>query len=128
MIKNNMIRAGALGALLAANMLLPGCASIVSGSSQIVSVETRHKDQAIADAACQLDNGKGTYHVTTPGTVTVNCAYDNIVVRCEKSPLQPGINTVKSSTKAMAFGNILFGGLVAPRWTYRRVRHMTIPT
>lgn len=112
MIKNNMIRAGALSALLGVSMLLPGCASIINGNSQIVSVETRYKDQAITGATCQINNGKGTYYVTTPGSVTVNRAYDNIIVRCEKTPLQPGINTVESSTKAMAFGNILFGGFV----------------
>ena len=91
---------------------LTGCASIVNGHNQIVSVETRHKGQQLAGASCQLVNGKGTFYVTTPGTVTVHRAYDDINVKCEKEGMQPGIAAVKSSTKPMAFGNILFGGLI----------------
>jgi hypothetical protein len=33
-------------------------------------------------------------------------------VRCEKAGFQPGITAAKSTTKGMAFGNILFGGLI----------------
>ena len=42
----------------------------------------------------------------------VNRAYDDLIVKCEKTGLAPGVVTVKSSTKAMAFGNIIFGGII----------------
>jgi len=91
---------------------LSGCASIVNGSNQVVSIEARNKTEQVSGAVCKLDNGKGTYYVTTPGTVTVHRAYDDMNVKCEKSGQQPGMATVKSSTKAMAFGNIIFGGFI----------------
>lgn len=92
--------------------LLSGCASIVNGQNQPVSVETRLKSAQLTGASCKLSNDKGIWFITTPGSTTVQRSYENLVVRCEKDGLAPGIATVKSSTKAMAFGNILFGGIV----------------
>ena len=95
--------------------LLTGCASIVSGTNQVVSVEARHslRDfRPVSGATCQLNNGKGVYYVTTPGTVTVNRAYEDLSIKCEKDDFLPGLASVKSTTKGMAFGNILFGGFI----------------
>jgi hypothetical protein len=91
---------------------LTGCASIVSGTSQVVSVETLHSSGNVAGATCKLENDKGVYYVTTPGTVTVHRAYGDMNVKCEKAGFDPGLATVKSSTKAMMAGNILFGGVI----------------
>jgi len=99
-------------ALWIVTSLLAGCASIVSGTNQVVSVETRENELASPGANCKLTNSKGTYYVTTPGTVTVNRAYGDISVRCDKDGQEPGLATVKSTTKAMAFGNILIGGAI----------------
>jgi hypothetical protein len=100
-----LIAAAALGSLT-------GCASIVSGTSQVVSVETLHSSGNIAGATCKLENDKGVYYVTTPGTVTVHRAYGDMNVKCEKPGFDPGLATVKSSTKAMMAGNIVFGGFI----------------
>lgn len=97
---------------LVSSCLLSGCASIVNGNNQVVSVETRHKGEVVSGATCQMTNGKGTFYVTTPGTVTVNRAYEDMNVKCEKTNYQPGLTTVKSNTKPMAFGNIIFGGVI----------------
>lgn len=92
--------------------LLTGCASIVSGTSQIVSVETLQSTGQVAGATCKLENDKGVYYVTTPGTVTVRRAYGDMNVKCEKPGMEAGIATIKSSTKAMLAGNIIFGGVI----------------
>jgi hypothetical protein len=91
---------------------ITGCASIVGGTSQTVSVETKKDDVPVSGATCKLTNSKGTYYVTTPGTVTIHRAYGNLNVRCDKAEMDAGFATVKSSTKPMAFGNVLFGGAV----------------
>lgn len=101
-----------LGTILAGATLLSGCASIVNGSNQVISVEARNKGQQVSGASCSLINPKGTFYVTTPGTVTIHRAYDDLNVKCEKDGMQPGIASVKSTTKGMAFGNILFGGII----------------
>ncbi len=97
---------------LAAAALSSGCATIVSGTNQSLSVETRHKGNAVAGASCKLINDKGTWFLVTPGSVTVHRAYGDLAVNCEHEKLPPGSMLVKSSTKPMAFGNILFGGLI----------------
>ncbi len=89
-----------------------GCASIVGGTSQVVSVETNAAGRSAPGARCALSNPKGEYFVTTPGTVTINRAYDDLIVRCTLAGHDAGSTSVKSTTKAMAFGNLIFGGVV----------------
>lgn len=90
--------------------LTTGCASIVNGTNQPLSVETRLKGQPVAGANCKLVNDKGTWFVTSPGSITVHRSKEDMSVKCEKDGIQPGIGAIQSSTKGMAFGNILFGG------------------
>jgi hypothetical protein len=89
-----------------------GCASITIGQNQSLSVESRDKGILISGAACRLQNNKGTWFVTTPGSVTVHRSYRDMEVSCTHEKHEPGSVVVKSSTKAMAFGNILIGGLI----------------
>jgi len=106
------MRAALMAAVLAGAAGLTGCASIVSGTSQVVSVETLHPSGNVAGATCKLENDKGVYYVTTPGTVTVHRAYGDMNVKCEKPGYDAGLATFKSSTKGMMAGNILFGGII----------------
>jgi len=92
--------------------LTTGCASIVTGQNQSLSVETRQKGKQVVGANCKLSNNKGIWYVITPGSTTVQRSYEDLAVRCEKDGIDPGIANVKSSTKAMAFGNIIFGGII----------------
>lgn len=100
------------GALVASLGLLGGCASIVNGQNQSVSIETRNEKEAVAGAACKLSNNKGTWFVTSPGSTIVQRSFEDLSVRCERDPYEPGLVSVKSSTKPMAFGNIIFGGVI----------------
>jgi len=93
-------------------MGLAGCASIVTGHNQPISVETRHRSEQISGASCKLNNDKGTWFVTTPGSITVQRSYADLNVHCEKEQFEPGIAVVRSFTKGMAFGNIIFGGFI----------------
>jgi len=97
-----------LAAAAAAILLLSGCASIVSGANQSVSVDT----PGCEAASCQLTNSKGTWFVKTPGSVTVHRAYGNLAVVCSKEGFGSASSSVASSTKGMAFGNLLFGGVI----------------
>lgn len=93
-------------------VLFSGCAAITTGTTQPLTVTTKQSGTNVVGASCELTNGKGTYYVTTPGTVTVTRSYSDMVVVCKKDPLPDANMTVKSSVKAMAFGNILLGGVV----------------
>jgi hypothetical protein len=110
---NGKKRVIALSALLAAAAQLSGCASIVNGTNQPVSVETHTSaGKQLAGASCKLSNNKGTWFVTTPGSTTVHRSFEDLSVLCEKDNVPSGMAMVKSSTKPMAFGNIIFGGVI----------------
>lgn len=102
-----------LGIAALAIATLSGCASIVDGSTQSLSVRSiASNGHDVDDAHCTLTNNKGTWYTTTPGTVSVHRSYDPLHVDCRKSPLEPGLATVASATKGMAFGNIIAGGII----------------
>jgi len=93
--------------------LASGCASITTGQNQALSVETKESTgAALSGANCKLVNDKGTWFVVSPGSVSVQRSYNDMNVSCTKDGHEPGIVAAKSSTKAMAFGNIIFGGVI----------------
>lgn len=51
--------------------LFSGCASIVNGQNQSISIDT----PGCSPANCKLTNDKGTWFVTTPDSVTVRRAF-----------------------------------------------------
>jgi len=101
-----------IGQSIVAMGLLSGCASIVDGTNQSLSVKTVSSAGDVSGAQCQLMNSKGSWFVTTPGSVTVHRAYGALKLSCKKDGYQPAVQTAQSTTKSMAFGNALFGGVV----------------
>lgn len=106
----NALRISSTVAIVGAALLASGCASIVNGTSQVISVETQTASGKVTGASCKLENSKGVYYVTSPGTVTVHRAFGDMSVQCEKAGLPTGIAKIQSSTKGMLAGNLLFGG------------------
>lgn len=91
------------------SIVATGCASIVSGTNQPVSVTT----PTAKGATCELENNKGKWYVpSTPGSVTIHRSFQDLHVKCEKKGFKKAEKNVSSSTKGMAFGNVLFGGVV----------------
>ena len=91
--------------------ILSGCASITESKNQSMSVTTGE----VTGAMCTLSNSKGSYYVTTPGTVMVRNACDQLAISCTKEgyvPANPAAGTVQDKAKKMAWGNIVFGGII----------------
>lgn len=89
-------------------LALSGCASIVNGQNQNVSINTFPE----TGATCQLNNDEGTWFIpATPGSVMINRSGSDLTVICKKEPVS-GTAVVSSHTKGMAFGNIVFGGII----------------
>jgi len=86
--------------------IFTGCASVVSGQQQTVTVST----DPIKDASCTLENNKGSWEIpSTPGRVSVRRSMDDLYVECKKKGFPKAHKTISSSTKALAFGNALLG-------------------
>lgn len=98
--------------LLALGLLaLTGCASVLNGTQQSVSVYA-HQGNDNVNAHCVLSNNKGTWEVDTPAVIKIHRSYQDLTVACNKDGLEPGSIIVPSHAKAAAFGNILVGGVI----------------
>ena len=92
-------------------VILSSCASITESKNQSMSVTTGD----VTGAMCTLSNSKGSYYVTTPGSVMVRNACDQLAISCTKKgyvPANPAAGTIKDKAKSMAWGNIIFGGII----------------
>lgn len=92
--------------------LCSGCASIVSGQQQSLSVATQCRGASVPGAACKLRNDDGEWYLTTPGSVMVDRSGQALSVTCEKPGHLPALTNRASHAKGMAFGNIIFGGII----------------
>ena len=79
----------------------------MSDSVQVISVDTPN----CRGAKCTLNNSNGVYFVQiTPGTVSVEKAYGDLTVTCEKDG-QTFTSTHQSKANVATYGNILLGGI-----------------
>jgi hypothetical protein len=96
-------------AVFALGVLLPGCATITSGTTHTIAVLSEPPG-----AACQIRrNGELIAVVNpTPGTVSISKSTRDLAVDCTRSGNQPGVAVVKPEFQAMTLGNVLVGGLI----------------
>lgn len=86
---------------------IAGCATIVKGTTQSVSINT----PGVPGATCTLSSSAiGTKVVTTPATITLEKGSDNIAVICKKPCHQDGTGMIASHTETMTAGNVILGG------------------
>ena len=86
-----------------------GCASVISGTSQTLTLDT-----VPSGADCSLTRkGLVIGRVNpTPGAVYVQRTHDDITVSCTKEGYQTGSFLNKSGLEAATLGNVILGGLV----------------
>lgn len=87
---------------------LSGCATIVKGTTQSISVAT----PPVTGATCTLTSSEGTWYVTTPGSVTVHKTKNNIKVLCKKEGYKDADAVILSHFNGATAGNILAGGVI----------------
>ena len=91
--------------------MVSGCASITGSEMQSVLVSTKTKSgEAVQGAECTLQNIRGLWKVTTPSSVTVVRASEDMQVECKKDGITPGLAKLVSRAHGGMFGNIIFGG------------------
>ena len=92
--------------------MLNNCASITESKNQSMSVSTGE----VTGAMCTLSNSKGSYYVnSTPGSVMVRNACDQLTVTCKKDgyvPANSGAGSIQDKSKGMAWGNVIFGCII----------------
>ena len=104
-----MLRASLALLFVVLGTMLAGCATVVSGTTQTVGVNT---DPEGAD--CQFTR-KGVLvgRVNpTPGTIQIGKDYESVSVLCQKEGFDDTAGVIGSEFQAMTLGNILLGGLI----------------
>lgn len=97
----------AVAALLCASGL-SGCATIIDGTTQPVSVNTTPQD----GAKCTLKNSEGTWYLTSPGSTTVHKTKHDMTISCTKDGFAGGEVLAKSHFGGATAGNVILGGVV----------------
>lgn len=94
---------------LAAPLVISGCATIVNGSSQNLSVLT---DPAGASCVFRREGEVIGVVNPSPGTLSISKSRHRIDVRCQKDGYAEVSGNLGSTFQAAALGNILLGGLI----------------
>ena len=96
-------------ALVSPLVLLSACATVMSGTSQTVTVSTNPPA-----ATCTLDRvGQRVGAVPlTPGSVRLDKSKNDLSVTCSKEGYQTASVTRASSFNGATFGNIIAGGVI----------------
>jgi hypothetical protein len=89
-------------------MALSGCATIIKGSSQSITITS----SPVSGANCLLTSKEGSWPVVTPGVVKVDKTKEDILVRCTKDGYQEALATIPSDFQGWTLGNILLGGII----------------
>ena len=97
----------ALAALIAASGL-SGCATIIDGTTQPVSVNTTPQD----GAKCTLKNSEGTWYLTSPGSTTVHKTKHDMTISCTKDGFTGGEVLARSHFGGATAGNVIAGGVI----------------
>ncbi|MEM8845299.1 MAG: hypothetical protein AAGB35_09700 [Pseudomonadota bacterium] len=96
-------------AFLIVSLMVTGCASMTKGTTQSLTVETKHD----ADGArCELSDSKsGKWHIPdTPGTVQVKKGDGPMTIVCSKEGYETAELVVEENFAGATLGNILLGG------------------
>lgn len=95
--------------LLTALALLPGCATLIDGTEQTVTLRT-----APVGASCILQSGPAIVGriPSTPGTLLLHREKQDLGVVCQKPGWDTVVTTIPSQFTGVTFGNVIVGGLI----------------
>lgn len=90
-------------------IMLSGCSTLTTGTTQAVSLATPGAD----GANCELTSPEiGTINVVSPAQVMLSKSQHSVKVVCRKECHAEGQGIINSSFEEMTAGNILIGGVV----------------
>ena len=107
--------------------LVSGCASIISGDQQQVSVSVECKGNTVP-AYCVASNAEGTWRFKAPTTITVNKSSSDLRVTCESGTFGDYSKKASSSPSLMLLGNVVTGGILGAAYDYHTSAGLNYPS
>ena len=102
------MKLSAIAAVAALGVALSGCATIVNGTHESVSVNT----SPVQDSQCTLTNSQGTWYLKTPGSVEVHKTKTDLDITCKHDGYADGHMVAVSKFGAATLGNVIAGGVI----------------
>lgn len=98
-----------LSGLMLLVCLATGCATVTTGTSQTITIETEPPG-----ATCKMSRENETIGVVnpTPGSVTIGKDKDAVDISCELSGYHTTTRKLDSTFQGMTLGNVLLGGII----------------
>jgi hypothetical protein len=109
MMWQTLAAASRLTAIVALALASSACATVMSGTTQEVFIESEP-----SGAECKVDRLGANVGVVkpTPGRVNVSRSKETMIVTCVREGYQPSNEVLASSFTGATLGNILLGGIV----------------
>lgn len=122
------------GIILGSLLLVSGCATVMSGTTQRVSVKAVGRDShnLLADAHCTLTDGAGQIHTieTNPGSTVVTKGKGALTATCSMKGWKQAETAVGQNFNAWTVANVVFwpGAIVdaATGATQKYPSHITV--
>lgn len=95
-------------AIAVAGFALSGCATIIQGTTESVSVSSTPEQ----GAQCTLVNSEGSWFLTTPGSTTVHKTKNDLTIDCTKTGYAPAHTVAVSHFGGTTVGNVIAGGAI----------------
>jgi TonB family protein len=95
-------------AIAVAGFALSGCATIIQGTTENVSVSSTPEQ----GAQCSLVNSEGSWFLTTPGSTTVHKTKNDLTIDCTKTGYAPAHMVAVSHFGGTTLGNAIVGGAI----------------
>lgn len=90
-------------------IVLSGCASIVSGSTQKVQISTNPPTQS----SCAVANKMGSWSIVSPNQIDLSRSKSDLTVNCtDNATGYSGTSAIESELEPWLLGNIIIGGIV----------------
>ena len=88
---------------------LSGCASIVKGTTQKITIKTNPPG-----ATCRVEQNNNTIATIspTPDIINVPKSKHDLTLTCNKPSYRTAVHVIPSDVEAMTMGNILLGGVI----------------
>lgn len=99
-------------AMLLSLVGLNGCATVMDGHTQVVTVQAVNSSTLPVAASCVVSNKQGSWPLTTPGPVTVDRGRGKLTVACTAPGYLPASTTVVAQPNGDEQGNLIIGGAI----------------
>jgi hypothetical protein len=113
--------------LIAALLLLSGCASVINGSKQSVHVRTLCGANQVP-SACVAENPRGRQSFVTPAQIWVDRDLRGLRISCRDERYQNSAVWVQAVPDMALAGNVLLGGLVGASVDVANGRGVAFPS